>query len=111
MGFAHAQTSNVRVVAAVRAVLGVLVRAGPAWLTVGASLLLALIGIAAIDVGASATGHSLTQLTPLAMRQATYLMAGLAAAGAIALPHYRWYGYASWVLLAMSVGLDRKSVV
>ncbi|MCE7973877.1 MAG: hypothetical protein DYG92_06040 [Leptolyngbya sp. PLA1] len=105
MGFAHAQTSNARVMAGVRAVVGVLARAGPAWLTIGASLLLALIGIAAIDVGATATGHPLSQLTPLAMRQATYLLAGLAAAGAIALPHYRWFGYASWVLLALSVGL------
>jgi len=105
VAFAHAQSSNQRVLEIARGIFGVIARAGPAWLTVGASLALALIGVWAIDVGSNPTSHSVLSLSPLASRQIIYLGAGLAAAAAVALPHYRWYGYASWALFGLALGL------
>jgi cell division protein FtsW (lipid II flippase) len=105
MAFAHAQRTNRVVEEAVRGAWGVVVRAGPAWLTVGASLALALIGVHAIDVGSSAAPHGATALGPLALRQFVYLVTGVVGGAGIALPHYRWLGYVSWVLFGVSVGL------
>lgn len=86
-----------------REVRGVVVRAGPAWITVGASLALSLLGVYAIDVAAA--DRNAPGLDPLAARQAVYLVAGILAGIAAAVPHYRRLGYLSWWLLALAVVL------
>ncbi len=53
----------------------------PAWLSLAAGLFLSLMGIAAIS----------TTRPELATRQLAFLGVGIAAAVAVALPHYRWY--------------------
>jgi rod shape determining protein RodA len=75
-----------------------------AWLTVLASLALSLLGIYAIDLGAAWTAEAHAQLSSTAARQAVFLPVGLLAAVIVAVPHYRWLGYFSWVLLAATVG-------
>jgi rod shape determining protein RodA len=104
VAFAHAQTSNRALEVGLRHAAAVIWRAGPAWLTVGASLALALIGVYAINVGSGGAGAG-WDLGALASRQAVYVGAGVVAACAMALPHYRRLGHASWVLFALAVGM------
>ncbi len=78
---------------------------GPAWLVVLASLGLSLVGVYAIDVAESVQPHGFLELGRIASRQAVFVAAGVVAACVVAVPNYRWYGAASWVLLAFSVGL------
>ncbi|HYE61036.1 MAG TPA: FtsW/RodA/SpoVE family cell cycle protein [Phycisphaerales bacterium] len=78
---------------------------GPAWLVVIASLALSLLGVYAIDVAESVQPHALGELGSIATRQLVFLTAGIMAAIVILLPNYRWYGYASWVLMACTIGL------
>lgn len=88
-----------------RTLASALVRAGPAWLTLGASLGLCLIGLHAIDVGSGVATRGLTELGPLASRQAVFVAAGVLAGIGIALPHYRLLGYASWALFGLALAL------
>jgi cell division protein FtsW (lipid II flippase) len=80
-------------------------RGGPAWLVVFASLALSLLGVYAIDVAESVHAHGFMELGRIATRQVVFIFAGMLAALVVAVPNYRWYGAASWVLLACSVGL------
>ncbi|GJQ31016.1 MAG: rod shape-determining protein RodA [Phycisphaerae bacterium] len=105
MALVTASESNAGIARLARAVAGSLVRVGPAWLTVSASLALSLIGVHAIDIGASVTPHAVTVLGPLATRQLIFIAAGVLAAGAVCLPHYRVLGYASWVLFGVALAM------
>lgn len=87
------------------AFFGIIRRIGPAWPAFLSAAALSLIGIYVIDVGQTLDGHGLTEIGPVASRQLLYAVAGSCAAVLIALPHYRWLGYASWVMLALSIGL------
>lgn len=80
-------------------------RAGPAWLTVVASLLLSLLGVYAIDVAESVKPTVLPDLSPTALRQLLFVVVAIAASVAIALPNYRLFGYASWFLMAIGIAL------
>ncbi|MDX2130440.1 MAG: FtsW/RodA/SpoVE family cell cycle protein [Planctomycetota bacterium] len=105
MSFVHTNQAVLRPGVRVRPVLGAAARAGPAWLTVGASLGLSLVGLHAIDVGAGVADRALFELGPLAMRQGVFVGAGALAALAIILPNYRLLGYASWVLFGLALAL------
>jgi rod shape determining protein RodA len=85
--------------------MDLLQRAGPAWITVTASLLLSLLGVYAIDVAESVTPHVLPELSPTAIRQFLFVMVGIICAIAILVPNYRLYGQASWVLLGFGIAL------
>jgi cell division protein FtsW (lipid II flippase) len=78
---------------------------GPAWLVVFASLALSMLSVYAIDVAESVEVHHFPELGRIATRQLVFVGAGIVAALVILIPNYRWYGYASWFLLAFSVGL------
>jgi cell division protein FtsW (lipid II flippase) len=82
----------------------------PAWLAVVAALALSLISVYAIDVAERLAdpgmqAHGVAWLSPIAMRQLTYLAVGLCAACVVAVPHYRWAGYFAPVLYVVTVGL------
>jgi cell division protein FtsW (lipid II flippase) len=84
--------------------LGSLARAWPAFLTVGASLALSLLGIYAIDVAESLTPHaSILQLSPAAARQCLYLAVALVVTAISVVPPYRYLGYMSWALMALAI--------
>ncbi len=75
----------------------------PGWLCVASSLALSLLGIYAIDV---ALRTEPAGPVPREVRsQALYLIIGLIAAVAVALPHYRWARWASWASMAISLAL------
>ena len=76
---------------------------GPAWLVVAASLALSLLSIYSIDVAENV--HATGELGKTAIKQGAFLAVGMGAAFIVALPHYRWLGYASWGMLAVSVAL------
>ena len=76
-----------------------------AWLTVFASLALSLIGVYSIDVATVTLPHQVPVLGPVALRQLIYMGVGIGAAVLILIPHYRAYGFASWLLLAAAVAL------
>lgn len=78
---------------------------GPAWLVVFASLALSLLGVYAIDVAESVQPHGFGEMGRYAARQLVFMGAGMLGALVILVPRYRLYGYASWVLMAFSVGL------
>lgn len=105
MSYVTASESNANVVRLVRDLAYALLRVGPAWLTVIASLSLCAIGIHCIDIGASPTPSAITHLGPLATRQVVFMGAGLLAAVAVCVPHYRFLGYASWVLFGLALAM------
>jgi cell division protein FtsW (lipid II flippase) len=76
-----------------------------AWLTVGASLGLSLLGVYSIDVAESLRAGQAGGLDPIAARQLVFLIVGMLAAVVIALPHYRIVGLFSWPLMLGCVGL------
>lgn len=82
-----------------------LVRIGPAWIVIAASVALSLVGLYAIDVADAAKPHPETWLSPTAGKQAMFLCVALGAAILIVLPSYRWVAYASWVFYALSLCL------
>ncbi|MEX2217829.1 MAG: FtsW/RodA/SpoVE family cell cycle protein [Phycisphaerales bacterium] len=73
-----------------------------AWLSVGAGVVLSLIGVYAIDV-ALRTGDE--AFAGRALKQLIFLGMGVLAAGVIALPHYRLYGVLAWPAMVLSIGL------
>jgi cell division protein FtsW (lipid II flippase) len=90
----------------------------PAWMVVGASLALTLLGLYAIKVSRGFSSVELAELTGVAEttkragigaaafgRQAVFAAIGLVAAAVIAVPNYRRWGVASGVLAAITVGL------
>lgn len=74
---------------------------GPAWLTLFASLGLALVGVHAIDLGA--TAKPVGFLAPMALKQAVYVGLGLVACVVMTLPRYRFLGAISWGLYAIII--------
>lgn len=72
------------------------------WLTVGASAILSVAGVYAIDV---AVGYGSEGLHPTAVRQAVFAAIGMVAGAIIALPHYRLIGRVSWPLMILGLGL------
>jgi cell division protein FtsW (lipid II flippase) len=80
----------------------------PAWLCVLAALALSLIGIATIDLasgGVSASGGGDAGLSAVAWKQVVFLLIGLIAATAVALPHYKWLSWVSLPAFAACIGL------
>jgi rod shape determining protein RodA len=90
----------------------------PAWLVVGSSLALTLLGLYAIRVSRGFSSAELAELTGVAettaragvgagafMRQVFFAAVGLVAAAVVAVPNYRRWGVASGVLAAITVGL------
>lgn len=88
---------------AARRTAGLVREGGAAWLVVVASLALSLLSVYSIDVAEGL--HSGSELGRSALKQLFFLGAGGAGAIIIALPHYRWLGYASWAMLGISVAL------
>jgi len=78
---------------------------GPAWITVAASLALSLLSVYAIDVAVSLHAPVGLDLAPTAIRQLIFVAAGLVAAVAICIPHYRTLGACSWVLMGAALML------
>jgi cell division protein FtsW (lipid II flippase) len=105
MPFARTNTGPSYIRDALRGVAELVRLGGPAWLVVGASLALSMLSIYSIDVAESVKVHSTFELGHAAMKQFVFLCVGMGAAVIVAIPHYRWLGYASWVLLGISVAL------
>lgn len=79
--------------------------AGPAWICVGAGLILTLVGVYAIDIATGGPVKDATGLSALAMRQVAYAMVGICGAVLVAIPNHRIFGNASWVLYAIAVAM------
>ncbi|MBX3356993.1 MAG: rod shape-determining protein RodA [Phycisphaeraceae bacterium] len=75
-----------------------------AWLTVGASVALSLIGVYAIDVG-TRLPDSGEAMSGLVVRQLVFLAVGLLAAGLVAFPHYRLIRMVAWPVMWVTLGL------
>lgn len=104
MGWAYSNRGDNPIHAALQGAGSLLIRGGPAWLVVLASLLLSWAGIKGIDVAESArpVGDGLG-LGPVATRQLLFLVVGLLAATVAAWPHYKKLG--PWVWAFYAVGL------
>ncbi len=97
----------------IRVVVRSIAHAGPAWIVVGASLALSLLGIYAIDVAERVPQASaLVNVTasgrligPTALRQAIYLLVGIVTCVIVALPHYRTLGPWTWALYGAGLAL------
>lgn len=79
-----------------------------AWLCVIAGVLLSLLGVYAIDLGEHTAPESgLLPITTdgVVMKQLMFLAAGLVAAVAICLPHYRWIRVFIWPAAIVVLGL------
>lgn len=75
----------------------------PAWLCVGASLALSLLGMYAIDLGQNvAEGNTFSGLV---VRQGVYLLVAMTVGLLACVPHYRLVRVFAWPLLAVVVGL------
>ncbi|MEM8757166.1 MAG: FtsW/RodA/SpoVE family cell cycle protein [Planctomycetota bacterium] len=74
-----------------------------AWITVLASLALSLIGLYAIDLAEAPTPDRSPSGTSI--RQAVFLIVGLSAAFAAAIPHYRWFRFLAWPGYVLCVAL------
>ena len=75
------------------------------WITVGASLVLTLVGIYAIDLGVNPTGSTGGFLGSIAMKQLIFLVIGMIACVVIALPHYKLVTAFAWLLFFGCLGL------
>lgn len=75
----------------------------PAWITLGATLALAALGVYAIDLGAETRAHTLVEIPGLALKQAILIGVGLLAAAVVAFPNYRLIRSVAWAALALSV--------
>src|SRR5882672_104331 len=77
-----------------------------AWLTVAASLALSLVGIYAIDVGTAPAARDLpVTFDGLVLRQSLYLLVGIGAGAAIAVPHYRYVRLLAWPAMWIALAL------
>lgn len=79
------------------------VNIGPAWLTLLASLALSLVGVHAIDLGA--TPRPGTAMAPMALKQLVYVGMGLLACLTMTLPRYRLLGALSWGVYAIVIAM------
>jgi rod shape determining protein RodA len=75
-----------------------------AWLTVGASLGLSLVGVYGIDIALERESSGLS-VGPVAAKQLIFLGIGLMAAGLVALPHYRIITQLYWPASVLAIGL------
>ncbi len=77
-----------------------------AWLTVAASLALSLVGIYAIDVGTAPAAPPMpVTLEGLVLRQSLFLLVGICAGAAIAVPHYRYVRLLAWPAMSIALAL------
>lgn len=82
--------------------------ANAAWLCVLSALALSIIGLYAIDLGASdrpPAPDTLVTFRGTVLRQAVFVAIGLLAAGLVALPHSRFIRLLAWPLLAVVIAL------
>jgi cell division protein FtsW (lipid II flippase) len=76
------------------------------WVTVGASLLLSLLGIYAIDIGLNENlDPSLSELSSTAAKQFIFMIMGIIACLIIMLPHYKLVTALAWLFFAICIGL------
>ncbi len=76
------------------------------WVTVGASLMLSLLGIYAIDIGLNENlDPSLSELSGTASKQFIFMIMGIIACLVIMLPHYKLITAMSWVFFAICLVL------
>jgi rod shape determining protein RodA len=98
MAWAHSNRGQNPLVALLTGAGSLLLRGGPAWIVVLASLLLAWIGLRGIDVAESPRSVTTNPLSlgPVAIKQLAFLGVGMLAAIAAALPHYKRFGPWIW---------------
>lgn len=72
-------------------------RGGAAWITVGASVLLVLVGTLAIDAAESLRPSSTHLFGPTAMKHLMFALLGVTCAAAVAVPDYRKLGPFSFI--------------
>ncbi len=75
------------------------------WITIFASLMLTVIGIYAIDLGINPDASMDQFLGSIAFKQLIFLLIGLVACAAIALPHYKLVSAFAWLLFFVCLGL------
>ena len=75
------------------------------WITVGASIVLSLVGIYAIHMGLNPDGEVRMSLSSIAFKQFVFMMIGMVACSVIALPHYKLVSAFSWLLFVVCLGL------
>jgi len=86
-------------------VLDTLGRAYGAWLTMGASLLISLIGVYCIHLSDAAQTNAAAGLGPTATRQLAFLGIGVLAALFAVVPNYRVLSFISFPLMGLMIGL------
>lgn len=86
-------------------ILDTLGRAYGAWLTMGASLLISLIGVYCIHLCDAAQPNAAAGLGPTATRQLVFLAVGVVAALFAVVPNYRVLSFISFPLMGLMVGL------
>lgn len=79
--------------------------ATPAWLCVGASVALSLIGVQAIDLALRTDPRAESGLDPIAAKQLIILAIAVGGALVITIPHYRFLRPLAWPALAGVLGL------
>jgi len=77
----------------------------PGWLCVLSALALSVLGIYAIDVGLRTDPSPATPIPREVRSQTLYLIIGLIAGAAVALPHYRWARWSAWAFMLLSLAL------
>jgi rod shape determining protein RodA len=75
------------------------------WITVGASLMLSLVGVYAIDLGVNPERSMGLFVHSIAFKQLVFMLMGLVAGLVIALPHYKLVSAFAWGLFALCIGL------
>lgn len=74
------------------------------WVSVGASLLLSLLGVYAIDIGLNPDPDpGFMQLSPVALKQLIFMVIGILACLVIMLPHYKLISAFAWFYLAICI--------
>jgi cell division protein FtsW (lipid II flippase) len=74
------------------------------WITVGASVVLSMVGIYTIDLGLNPDGSG-GFFTGTALKQFVFMIIGMLACLVIALPHYKLVSAFSWLLFLICIGL------
>lgn len=75
------------------------------WITVGASIVLTVVGIYAIHMGLNPDGEVRMSLSSVAFKQFVFMIIGMVACAVIALPHYKLVSAFSWFLFVVCLGL------
>jgi len=75
------------------------------WITVGASLLLSLLGVYSIDLGINHERSMALFMHSIAFKQLIFMCIGLVASVVIALPHYKLVSAMAWFLFGVCIAL------